>query len=222
MSALFVLLKQMLFADDTMIYALARTIQGLEEHLQADVFILTQQCLPTVERNGLTFDTCGTSRTYMGYIWPCSVQCHFGTFGTLFPKEQFSKCVFYSYDSFFNPFLYGFPVTVHTKDTSCNFSTLNVIIVANGKIKNASSLEMTNRIAHRIEIWNIRALVEHICDVIDLKFGPRGHQWTNIRYLLPCSVQGHFWGVIQCTCFKMPCNSKTRLGGNNRTYMGCF
>ncbi len=49
-----------MFADDTMIYVLAKTIQGLEEHLQSGVFSLTQQWLPTIERNGLTFDTCGT------------------------------------------------------------------------------------------------------------------------------------------------------------------
>ena len=50
---------------------------------------------------------------------------------------------------------------VHTKVTSCNFLTLKVIIVAKWKIKNTNRLEMTNRIAYRIDIWNLWALVEH-------------------------------------------------------------
>ena len=39
-----------------------------------------------------------------------------------------------------------------------------------------------------------------------VKLGLRGTS-TTYMYLRPHSVQGHF-GIMQCTCFKMPCNSK--------------
>ncbi len=147
-----------------------------------------------VEENGGKVWICDISNTYIGYLWLCSVQGHFGVIRCTCLKMACN----WETDA-----RRGKPTEIWGLG-----GTSNTHMGYLWPCRVQDDLGLFGALVSKWAITRKRLVVVQT----DWKLGFRDAFNTYMGYVSPCSVQGHF-RIIWCTCVKMICNSKT-IGRN--------